>query len=470
MKLKRLTLIILLGLMTVTTSFAQDQQDSNVTDDEGCPVLVEQALDLTKRNCEVVGNNQICYGHSTLEAAARPNDETFKFDEPGDVEDVIQMQSLRLSGMDVAQQLWGVILMQVQAGLKLSDQENVTFVVFGDTELQAPLNLLETSTLSASEIYRYPDASAEIVGSVDADQVIQANGVFEDGEWIRVQLSEDSLITGWMPIEQTTVKGDIALLETVTQEDLENPLANFGPMQAFYFESGVDDAPCNEAPNSGLMIQTPEGAANVTLWIDEVIIELNATAFVQASADGSLIVNVIEGTADVTANGESQTAIAGTQVRVALDESLGAVGVPSVAQPFDPEDLQSLPVDLLPETVEIPEPETITIGVPTAGSWRFSWGVDELTCPDGTVVPFESSGSPSIIEIADGGATILWGGAGYSWQSDGVYTRSYVDINGNLYQDTMIVISPTSIAGESIIDFAATICTLTVPFNLDFSG
>ena len=30
-------------------------------------------------------------------------------------------------------------------------------------------------------------------------------------------------------------------------------------MQAFYFRSGIGDAPCAEAPNSGILIQTPEG-------------------------------------------------------------------------------------------------------------------------------------------------------------------------------------------------------------------
>lgn len=467
MKFRIIVVIILIGLLSMAV-VAQDDEDNTELDNEGCPVLVQQALDLTKRNCEQVGDNQICYGHSTLEAAARPNYDAFKFDEPGDIEDVIEMQSLRLSGMDVAQQLWGVILMQVQAGLELTNQDNVTFVVFGDTELQAPLALLEATTIEPTEIVERPVSDSITMGSVDSDQLLYANGILDNGEWVRVQLSEESLITGWVPAVQVSIDGDIDTLDVVNLDDIENPLANFGPMQAFYFQSGVDDAPCNEAPNSGLMIQTPEGAASVTLWIDEVIIELNATAFVQANAEGNIVVNVIEGTADITANGESQTAIAGTQVQVPLDESLNAVGVPSEPQPFDPDDLQALPTELLPREVEIPDP-LVTEGVPNAGNWRFSWGVSELTCPDGTVVPFESSGALSVIQIADGGATIVWGGA-YKRQSDGVYTRSYVDVNGNLYQDTLNVVSPTSIVGESVIDFAATICTLNVPFSLEFDS
>jgi hypothetical protein len=114
-------------------------------------------------------------------------------------------------------------------------------------------------------------------------------------------------------------------------------LPEFGPMQAFYFRSGVDDAPCAEAPNSGMLIQTPEGVASVSIWMDEVVIQMDATAFVQAQPDGTLTINVLEGSATVQAQGETRTVVAGMQVSVPLDEDLGAVGVPGDPQPYDEE-------------------------------------------------------------------------------------------------------------------------------------
>ena len=58
--------------------------------------------------------------------------------------------------------------------------------------------------------------------------------------------------------------------------EAENELAEeplYNPMQAFYFQSGVD-AMCPAAPDSGMLIQTPEGVGEVTFLINEVDISL----------------------------------------------------------------------------------------------------------------------------------------------------------------------------------------------------
>lgn len=75
--------------------------------DSACPRLVRSAIDLTQNRCETVNSNQVCYGHSILEAASRPGFEDFNFEEPGDIEDVIEMQSLNLSPMDLNEGVWG---------------------------------------------------------------------------------------------------------------------------------------------------------------------------------------------------------------------------------------------------------------------------------------------------------------------------------------------------------------------------
>jgi hypothetical protein len=215
-----------------------------------------------------------------------------------------------------------------------------------------------------------------------------------------------------------------------------------------------------------MLIQTPEGEASVTLLIDEVIIELDATAYLQAQPNGELTVYALEGQARVTAMGETRTAVAGQQISVALDEDLNASEAPSEAEAYDLDDLQGLPTTLLPTQVDIAEPLELGAGVPTPGNWLFAWGVTEMACPDGTVFPFETVGIPSTIQVADGGATILWGGGAYSRSAEGVYTRAYIDSNSNLIQDTLVVNGRDRISGESVIDVATTICTLTVPFSL----
>lgn len=241
-------------------------------------------------------------------------------------------------------------------------------------------------------------------------------------------------------------------------------LPEFGPMQAFYFRSGLNDAPCAEAPNSGMLIQTPEGVASVSIWMDEVVIQMDATAFVQAQPDGSLTVNVLEGTATVQAQGETRTVVAGMQINVPLDEDLGVSGVPSDPEPYDEETVQSLPLELLQEPVTAAAPLQVPAGVPIDGMWSFDWGADSLACPDGTEVPFESANVPSEIRAEAEG--LVWDAMHYTQITPGVYTSSFVDGGGNLHQDTLQVVAADRISGEKVLDLASPVCTLNVTFTL----
>lgn len=471
--MKRLFWILLIALLAlapfVVLAQSDEVEEPDTEDSEDCPELVQSALQLTRNRCETLGRNQVCYGHSTLEAASRPGNQGFSFEVPGDIEDVIEMQSLSLSAMDTVLGVWGVILMEVQAGLDVVGQD-VTFVLFGDTDLNVAVNVFDAQTTANVNVRDLPDREGEVIGILPGGEDVVVNGRSDDDNWLRVLLSDVSLDTGWIANALVVVDGEVEDLDVVSAvPDPDDALVSFGPMQAFYFESGDESAPCNEAPNSGMMIQTPEGAASVTLWIDEVIIELDetATAFVQAQADGELTVATLEGSARVTSLGETTTTVAGTQVSVQLNDELGADSAPGDLEELDTDNTQSLPVELLKREVEIPEPLTLEEGVPIPGNWSFAWGVDELTCDDGTIIPFESAGVPSPLTVQDGGATIVaTDGGPYSRQSTGVYSRAYIDGEGNLYQETLNVLGPDSIAGEAIIDFSATICTLTVPFSL----
>jgi hypothetical protein len=127
-------------------------------------------------------------------------------------------------------------------------------------------------------------------------------------------------------------------------------------MQAFYMESAANDAACPEAPNSGLMIQTPEGVAKVTLLINEVSVQLGSTVFFQANAGQDLTVSVVEGSAAVTANGLTRRATAGAQIAVPLSDDGVANGTPSLPRPYDWGSVMALPSSYLDEPVEVAEP------------------------------------------------------------------------------------------------------------------
>jgi uncharacterized protein YgiM (DUF1202 family) len=468
-------LVFMLCTSVVLPVLAQEPTEDPTAEvnSEDCPVLVQNALELTRNSCEQVGDNQVCYGHSELDAAARPGFPEFNFDAPGDVEDVIEMQSLSLSAMDTAREVWGVLLMNVQAQVADdAEQADVTFVVFGDTQLSVPSTLIEGIVNANANLRSNPDTGSEVVGVVASGETITVNGRTEDGTWLRARFinEEGGVQLGWLSSSLIVANQDLNVLDTISPDELDadSPL-QYGPMQAFYFQSGVDDSPCEAAPNSGMMIQTPEGAASVTLWIDEVIIELDGTTYLQAEAGGDLTAYSLDGTVSVTADGETRTAVEGSQVSVPLDEDLTVAGVPTEPEAYNLDDLQSLPTDLLPETVAIADPITVQQGVPTAGSWNFVWSETSLTCPDGSVWTFESSGA-SALTIAPDGAAINYGGGSYIQVSAGTYSRSYVDDEGNLHQQTLTVNGIDRIIGEATVDLAVTPCVLTIPFTMQLVG
>lgn len=463
MPLHRLLSVVLLMLWLSLPLFTVWAQ----AEDPTCPTIVETAIDITKEGCEDTRRDEACYGHLVLDAEPQPGWDEFIFEQPGDVVDITAINSLNLSALNIADGSWGVVLMQVQADLPEESQNDVTFLLFGDVGVSNAVQLIKVTPSADINIFSLPDETSDVLEEKPADEPITANGQTVDGDWLRVRVAADLGGVGWLAADQVTAEADISVLPIVSPEDSEDVELVYGPMQAFYFESGQDDAPCAEAPNSGMLIQTPEGVATVTVVMDEVVIELSGTGFVQAEADGELTLSVLDGSATVEANGESQFAIAGTEVSVPLDEDLSASGVPSEPQPINEDNLQNLPLALLDESVEIPEPVTAQSGVPTAGNWRFTWGVDEMTCPDNVAVPFQTLQPNTSVQVLNEGAAIVTMGVRHTRTSAGVYSALYSDTQGNTYRNTLRVASAASINGQAQITYSSNNCTLVVPFRLE---
>ncbi|MCL4248431.1 MAG: hypothetical protein KJ065_09835 [Anaerolineae bacterium] len=101
-----------------------------------CAVVVRQALLLVADTCEVTGRNEACYGFLRVDAEARDDVEAFSF-EPGDIEDVAKIASLRTYPYDAETGQWGVSLVRLQANLPdLLPGANATFLMFGDAEIR----------------------------------------------------------------------------------------------------------------------------------------------------------------------------------------------------------------------------------------------------------------------------------------------------------------------------------------------
>ena len=111
-----------------------------------------------------------------------------------------------------------------------------------------------------------------------------ANPFSIDGEWVRIIVpNSESGELGWISTQLISTSGDFSTLHVVQPGQPQ-----FGPMQAFYLTTGIGDAGCNEAPESGVLIQTPEGVSEVTFNINGVDVAMGSTVLFQAQPDAAM--------------------------------------------------------------------------------------------------------------------------------------------------------------------------------------
>jgi hypothetical protein len=340
--------LLLLSVTPVLATFITD----------ACPALVQQALDTTNEVCTATGRNQACYGHAQLEAQVYPGAASFTFDTAGDIIDVTDVQSLHLSPLQVENGNWGVALMRLQANLPSSQTKDLTLLTFGDVSVS---NAVKTPTrldvtVPGSDfvnVRQMPRVDATAVGVLSPGQTVTALERLEDQSWLRVELP-DTGDTGWVSASLVSTPGDISSLNIGQSRQ---PF--YRPMQAFYFQSSMDQSACAEVPTNGLLIQTPEGVGEVKLLINEVNIQVGSTVLFQAEAGGEMIVTTLEGHARVEAMGVVHTAVAGTQVRVPMDADLKPAGPPSSQEAYNLAPLQALPLGNLERPIEVHPPLTV---------------------------------------------------------------------------------------------------------------
>lgn len=349
-RLLRLLLFLACVLAIPISGPALSQSSSNA-----CPQIVETALATIDQLCSDVDLNGACYGHMLIDAVPRMNAVSFDFDNEGDTTRLVDLETLRLSSMNLEAGTWGMALLRIRAYLLYAAPQDVTVLLFGDTEIEdatAQLPELPVRVLAREYVNTRisPYADAGVLEVVAPGQALTATGRTAESDWLQVELPDTGRI-GWIEASNVASNPDIPLLAVKS-----GTTPYYGPMQAFYFESGSDDAACPESPQSGLLIQTPEGVAEVTLLVNEVSIEMRATAFMQAQPGGEMSFRVLEGWAEVEAGGWRQPVFAGTEVTIPMSETLGAAGVPSRPVPYSTDTIQSLPVGVMSRDVEIAQP------------------------------------------------------------------------------------------------------------------
>ena len=111
-------------------------------------------------------------------------------------------------------------------------------------------------------------------------------------------------------------------------------------LQTFYFFSDTGQVICDAVPFDGLVISMPDGVgARFNINGSELV--LTGTASITANVGGEMNVSLYDGSAQITANGQSQVFGAGEQVSIPLggENGLDPSGPPSEPVPLSEEDL-----------------------------------------------------------------------------------------------------------------------------------
>ncbi|MBZ0292117.1 MAG: hypothetical protein K8L99_06065 [Anaerolineae bacterium] len=260
---------------------------TNAQSPETCPVVAQTLLQQVGDRCGNLGQSQLCYGASELDAVFtvdRPN-----FTEPGARTALRELVSLQGSPFDAEAEAWGIGVLNVQANLPLS-LPGATLISFGDVQLENEVPAENALLLPATPqvatvvadgtmVYDIPATfgdNQQTVGSLSGGALLEADGISADGEWLRVYFLYDRLIsqraTAW--ISTSSVEDDIdpSALPVIEADSLT-------PMQSLFTNNGLDAPECIEAAPASLYVQGPN-EIETDLTINGANIRLSSTMLV----------------------------------------------------------------------------------------------------------------------------------------------------------------------------------------------
>lgn len=452
---------LLMTLLSITVVIAQG----------ACSELVVEALNAVDGNCSELGRNEACYGYDQVEASFLGEIGVSTFSQPTDTVSVADLETLRTAPLNLESGVWGVAVMSLQANMPDTlPGQNVTFILMGDVEVENavdPENAFDpndgidviVNVVAGANIRSGPGTNFNIIGGAANDAVLQADGLSEDGEWLRVAYRERPAWINLITIEDNST---IAELPTLTA-DL------YTPMQAFYLRTGIGETECNEAPDDILLVQGPDNI-EISLNVNGADVRLGSSgAFRVVEIDGELFLEVIvfDGTfvvGGVTVHpGQSSLMCLGDEGNRGLDGSSNDRTVECIQppQPIDPGEfgeewciIEGIPSTLLhygidvlcpgetpPQPVveqqttengatpsEIAEVDCSSFSIPAQGipatDFTLSWN-PATNAAEYHVVVFDSGGNQTSIVAGITGTSVgLNGGIGFA-NSGSIHVRAF---------------------------------------------
>jgi hypothetical protein len=259
-----------------------------------CPPLVEQALTEVGDNCSDLTKNAACYGFNRVEATFSQSVADDFFSEPADMADIVSLNSINTVPLDPQTNLWGVAVMSIQANIPNSlPGQSVRFIMLGDVTVDNAVPAdqalqaaepVQVVTLVNANVRTRASKNSNIITSVSAGTELSADGISQDGAWLRVVVNDTAL--GWLSRDLIDPSAELGALPTISADSQS-------PMQAFYFHTGVGQPSCNEAP-SALVVQGPENI-KVNITANGVGIEIGSTIALRTPDENTIQLITIHG-------------------------------------------------------------------------------------------------------------------------------------------------------------------------------
>lgn len=259
--------------------------------DLDCRAQVQEFINSAREMCSALDSNQVCYGNTALEVQPREN-VRIDFSEPGDMVDLSNLQSLASRPLNMDAETWGLALMSVRGDMV---NNAIPMIAFGEVTIQnestassdfIPLDVT-VSYPKGANVRATPSQDGTLVKSLYAGDTVKAVGRLEDGSWIR-------LLDGWVSVDLIRSQADLSLLK-VLEPDAEVTDDIYGAMQIFRFRSGYEDSTCAGAPDSGILVQTPDGVKNALLIVNGAPLTFTGTLYLQTTVEGKTVVSQLEG-------------------------------------------------------------------------------------------------------------------------------------------------------------------------------
>ncbi len=302
--------------------------------------IYNTALELSGEVCISLGENEACYGNNMVDADLRGEGE---FDSVGDIEDLPNFQSLRLSRLDDENNTWGITRLRLLVPDANTQRLFPTdIVMFGEVEAENEVTRRVTliGTISANSpvnVRLGPSANDDVAGVVailQPGEEVEVVGRLAFNDWLRVFVDDGGEFprVGWIQAALVDLDGAITDLE-IDERDAPYNAA----MQVLSFNSVGDDDGCGSV--DGMLIQTPQGLARLTVSINEVVVDIfagttGASTVVTAPQGGDMTVSLLSGAADVSANGETVTVPAGAQTTIPLGSDNTPMFAPNDPEPY----------------------------------------------------------------------------------------------------------------------------------------